>query len=67
MLKAYLIDGFGDTTPTSITYDSAADRVTVEFGVVHYFKKHSVIKIEGADQAPYNGEFRVTKTCGDFI
>lgn len=61
MLKAYLIDGFGDTTPTSITYDSAADRVTVEFGVVHYFKKHSVIKIEGADQAPYNGEFRVTK------
>ena len=62
MLKAYLIDGFGDTTPTSITYDSAADRVTVEFGVVHYFEKHSVIKIEGADQAPYNGEFRVTKT-----
>ena len=60
MLRAYLIDGFGDTTPTSITYDSVSDRVTVEFGVVHYFKKHSVIKIEGADQAPYNGEFRVT-------
>jgi len=59
-LKAFLIDGFGETAATDITYDSGTDRVTVTFATAHEFKKYSVIEVSGADQAQYNGEFRVT-------
>jgi hypothetical protein len=57
VLKACLIDGFNTQVPTGMTW--ANGEITIEFGVAHGYVKHQIIKTSGADQAVYNGEFRV--------
>ncbi len=59
LLDAVLVNGYNLRTVQSITV--AAGAGTVEFGTTgHGYVKHQVVKIEGALNAAYNGEWRVT-------
>ncbi len=57
VLDACLVDGFGSQTVSTLTASSTT--VTATFGSVHNFKQHQVVKINGANQAEYNGEHRI--------
>lgn len=57
VLDACLVNGFGSQIVTSLT--AVGDLCTVSFGSAHNFKQHQVIKITGANQAEFNGEFRI--------
>lgn len=57
MLKGCLIDGFNDQTPTSATYADGV--VTLTFAAAHGFVPYQVIDVTGANEADYNGQFRV--------
>jgi hypothetical protein len=57
VLDALLIDGYNSKSVTSITRSGSIATVTISGG--HRFRREDVVKIEGADQAEYNGEFRV--------
>ena len=57
VLDACLVNGFGAQTVASLT--AVNDLCTVSFGSAHNFKQHQVIKITGANQAEFNGEFRI--------
>ncbi|WP_156961937.1 hypothetical protein [Cobetia amphilecti] len=60
LLKACLMTGFNVTPVNALTYDSGANEARAELGAGHGFLKHQVISISGADQAGFNGEFRIT-------
>ena len=57
VLDACLVNGFGTQTVATLT--AVNDLCTVSFGSAHNFKQHQVIKITGASQAEFNGEFRI--------
>lgn len=57
VLDACLVNGFGSQTVSTLTASGAT--VTATFGTAHNFKQHQVIKITGASQAEFNGEFRI--------
>lgn len=61
VLKTVLIDGFNQHNVSSVTIDGAGV-ATVTTATAHGFPKHSVIRIEGADQAVLNDDWRVTVT-----
>ena len=56
-LKAFLITGFNDQTPSTATYADGV--VTLIFGSAHGFVPYQVIEVTGATEAQYNGTFRV--------
>lgn len=57
VLDACLVNGFGTQTVATLT--AVNDLCTVSFGSAHNFKQYQVIKITGASQAEFNGEFRI--------
>lgn len=58
LLDAVLVNGYNVKTVQSITVASGAG--TVEFGSSgHGYVKHQVVKVDGANTAAYNGEWRV--------
>lgn len=57
VLDACLVNGFGAQTVASLT--AVNNLCTVSFGSAHNFKQHQVIKITGASQTEFNGEFRI--------
>ncbi|WP_417358767.1 hypothetical protein [Gallaecimonas pentaromativorans] len=60
LLKACLITGFNTKPVTELSFDSSTGVATAELGSGHGFLKAQVISVSGADQAEYNGEWRVT-------
>lgn len=59
LLDACLVNGYNLKTVQSVTVNAGAG--TVEFGSSgHGYVKRQVIKIEGANTAAYNGEWRIT-------
>lgn len=60
LLDACLVNGFNLKTVTSITRSGTTATVTVSSG--HGFEDDQVVLIEGAAQAEYNGEKRITVT-----
>ncbi|MDI3326782.1 hypothetical protein QKW35_20590 [Pontibacterium granulatum] len=62
ILDACLVNGWGLTAIDALTYDSGTGKCTANFVGGHSFQKDRVIRISGADQAAYNGDFRVEST-----
>ena len=60
ILNACLVTGFNVSTVDSITRDGTTVTVTVNAG--HGLDQDIVVQISGADQAEYNGDFRITTT-----
>ncbi|MBN2855908.1 MAG: hypothetical protein JXK51_06665 [Halothiobacillaceae bacterium] len=58
VLDACLINGFNVLAPVSITV--AAGEATVDYGTVHGYAAHDIIKVAGATPAELNGEQRIT-------
>lgn len=63
VLDACLVDGFGAQVVSSLTADGKT--ATVTFGAAHKFLQHQVIKITGANQAEFNGEYRIQQVPTD--
>jgi hypothetical protein len=57
VLDACLVNGFGSQTVSTLT--ASGTTVTASFGSAHNFMQYQVIKIAGATQTEYNGEFRI--------
>ena len=57
VLDACLLNGFGSQTVSTLT--ASGTTVTATFGSAHNFMQYQVIKITGATQTEYNGEFRI--------
>lgn len=57
LLKALLVDGFNTQTATSLTH--SANTITAVFPTAHGYIDAQIVEITGADQAEYNGEFRI--------
>lgn len=57
VLDACLVNGFGSQTVSTLT--ASGTTVTATFGSAHNFMQYQVIKITGATQTEYNGEFRI--------
>jgi len=67
LIKACLITGFNVTPVTTMTHDATTGDVTMTLGTGHGFVKWQVIEVSGADQAEYNGQFRVTAIGSDWL
>ena len=69
VIKACLIEGFNTQAilAANMAYSAGTDRVTVDFGVSHGYLEHQIIEITGADQAGYNGQFRVLALTANTI
>lgn len=59
LLKAVLVTGFGAQALSSAGYDSAAATITLTLPSGHAYLKDSIIAVSGANEAGFNGEFRV--------
>lgn len=57
VLRAFLVDGFGSRAVASATY--ANGEITFTFSASHKYLVDSVVLASGANEAQYNGEFRV--------
>ena len=57
VLRAFLVDGFGSRAVSSATY--ANGEITFTFSAAHKYLVDSVVLASGANEAQYNGEFRV--------
>lgn len=57
VLRAFLVDGFGSRAVSSATY--ANGEITFTFSASHKYLVDSVVLASGANEAQYNGEFRV--------
>ncbi len=57
LLDALLVNGYNLKTVASITRSGSTATATVSAG--HSYHVGAIVKIEGADQADYNGEFEV--------
>lgn len=57
VLDACLVNGFGSQAVSTLT--ASGTTVTATFGSAHNFMQYQVIKIAGATQTEYNGEFRI--------
>ena len=69
VIRACLIEGFNTQAvlAANMAYSAGTDRVTVDFGVSHGYLEHQIIEISGADQAGYNGQFRVLALTANTI
>jgi len=63
VLDACLVNGFGNQAVSSLT--ASGTTVTATFGSAHNFMQYQVIKITGAAQTEYNGEFRILTVPND--
>lgn len=61
LLYTCLVTGYNVKTPGSITRDGST--VTVTFASAHGYLLYSVIRVSGAEQEDYNGDFRVTSVA----
>jgi len=57
VLDACLVNGYGSQTVSTLT--ASGTTVTATFGSAHNFMQYQVVKIAGATQTEYNGEFRI--------
>ncbi|WP_372410540.1 hypothetical protein ACDI99_05765 [Acinetobacter radioresistens] len=57
LLDACLVSGIQVGTVGSLT--ASGTTATATFGVVHNLMKHQVIRISGANQAEFNGDFKI--------
>ena len=57
LLDACLVSGIQVGTVGSLT--ASGTTATATFGMVHNLKKHQIIRISGATQAEFNGDFKV--------
>ena len=57
LLDACLVSGIQVGTVASLT--ASGTTATATFGMVHNLMKHQVIRISGANQAEFNGDFKI--------
>ncbi|WP_343620885.1 hypothetical protein [Acinetobacter proteolyticus] len=57
VLDGCLVNGFGSQTVSTLT--ASGTTITATFGTAHNFMMYQVIKIAGANQTEFNGEFRI--------
>ncbi|MEO1080060.1 MAG: hypothetical protein AAFY29_10940 [Pseudomonadota bacterium] len=62
LLKACLVNGFNVTAPTGLSYDAVNDEITATFGSAHGYDDLTVVRISGANEVEYNGDFRVIRS-----
>lgn len=67
MLESVLVTGFGTTVVDALSYNVDLNEAIATITALHTFKKDQVIEIAGADQAEYNGQWRVTKVTAQNI
>ena len=60
MLDACLINGFALKAIDTLTFADGVASATISAG--HAYQPFQVVEVSGADQAPYNGHFRVLTT-----
>jgi len=60
LLKAILVTGFGVKAVSSAVYDSQAATITLTVAAGHKFLTGQIIELSGANEANFNGEYRVT-------
>ncbi|MCG7548588.1 hypothetical protein [Pseudoalteromonas sp. Of7M-16] len=60
LLKTVLTLGFGSKPVDSLVYDAAKAEAKATFQAGHSYLQHQIIKVEGATDNTYNGEFRVS-------
>ncbi|WP_022949513.1 hypothetical protein [Methylohalobius crimeensis] len=60
LLDACLLNGFNAQGLDSLTYDSGTGKCTGTVNAGHGFSQYQVILIEGANEAAFNGEHRIT-------
>lgn len=58
LLHACLVTGYNIQSPSGITRNGTT--VTVTFSSAHGYVVHQVVNISGANEADYNGNFRIT-------
>lgn len=61
LLKAVLVTGFGTLTVNSLVWDATEGAAKATIAAGHAYKQDSVIEVDGASPAAYNGEHRVKK------
>ncbi|MBD5791204.1 hypothetical protein [Aeromonas hydrophila] len=59
LLKAVLVTGFGTLTINALAFDAAKGWAVATFTGGHAYLQDSVVLVEGASPAAYNGEHRV--------
>lgn len=59
LLDAVLVNGFNTNSVTSIT--RSGELVTVSFAAAHNYLEYQIVEISGANEAQFNGQFRVYK------
>ncbi|GAA4493189.1 hypothetical protein [Pseudaeromonas paramecii] len=67
LLKAILVTGFGVQALGSAVYDSQAATITLTLSSGHAYLKDSIIEVSGANEAGFNGEFRVQSTTTNTV
>lgn len=60
ILDACLVNGFNAHGVDALTYDSVTGKCTATINGGHGYADHQVVLIDGANEAEYNGEVRVT-------
>lgn len=60
ILDACLVNGYGSQTPTSVTQTGGVATVTLP--TAHTLQNNTYIRISGATQTDYNGDFPITVT-----
>lgn len=61
MLKAIMVTGFGTLTLNSLVWDTATGWAKATIAAGHAYLLDSVVEVNGASPAAYNGEHRVKK------
>lgn len=63
LLDACLVSGIQVGVVVSLT--ASGSTATVNFGVTHNLIKHQVIRISGANQVEFNGDFKITQIANE--
>ncbi|WP_236589876.1 hypothetical protein [Ramlibacter aurantiacus] len=58
LLDAVLVNGFNLRTVASITREG--NTATVTYATAHGYEVNQILQVEGAEQAAYNGQYRIT-------
>lgn len=67
LLKAILVTGFGNSVVSSLSYNSTTQLITAVVAAGHKYLQDSIINIAGANEAGYNGEFRVVSVTSTTV
>jgi len=67
MLKTVLVTGFGSMPVSTLVYDSSASTITVTVETGHKYLVGQIVAVAGANEAGFNGEFRVVSVTSTTV